>query len=727
MRELGDFYKFECIRKLSKKRFDDWNRLAEIAKEILDINIPVGNTPYTLHTFSHHCYNIYRIISDILVAPDIWENRCPALMFSDDELFLLDVAVLFHDLTMNDPFISKAERARHSDDSAKEFAKLCKDDKRLGSIFRDHNDYIDIISDIIRAHSDIKDDKGNRSYTLKEIKEYIGQQPIRVRMLAGILRLADELDVTMQRFPEVYEDKLHKLIVHAHDTSNLNQSRLTDAQKENIIESAEHWKKLKCFKRIYLENNNPKLLVNEEFYKANPGDTANKIEEVVNKITKELNHIIEACKQTDFHKFVTWKQLEVNFSELADDTKEDGIAYRTQIFYKLVLPFLLNEYLRKKNKDIHDLLADAPESLNYEQKLPFIELLKLENDAKLELEISERERRIPKFGKQFFEFLHWRAERKEANLYDRDKYILDYIEGHKLFVQKSSYLKSFGSADINYFNLIRSFPERYFYTDPQLSDISEGRYPKFNEAIEHWINQLRDVIPNEDKKEFTFKGYHAGLGVSVLTVIKYRDNEDGKCKYKYPITKNSVQKATGGHDRIVIPAGSYDPCGDWDDKGNDLKKPELQVLREFGEELLGKDELRDVPNKTLYEMLDEIKIEPSAFNELTNKEKETDDSVFGRLIYDILYGSTEVTVIATGVIFDIFRMRPEITYLLILEDPIYDREYTQGWESEKIDWYDLESPEEYKMLIQCQDEPLVPPGLGALILGREKALEHITK
>jgi len=693
MSQIADFEQFNCIRLLSKARHKDWLQLAERAQQDLDRHIVAEAILFTMHNFSHHCFNIYDAISNVLIPSNIWETLESSHKITDEELFLLDVAVLFHDCSMQDPLVGEVDRGCHARTSAIKFREMCKNNGWDYKIFKPYQ--INMVCDIIQAHCDVKE--------FEMLNEYCGLN-IRVKLLAGILRIADGMDVTVKRFPrENYPDlaKLEHLLKEHPD-------KVSDIEKMKIQDAIDHWNKLKCFERIYLKDYTAKLVVAKANYEEDPDGTAKTIKAVLSSIRKTLKGVECVCGTTVFKEFVVCQQIDTDFAEEFFKNEKEKIAWRTKIFYKKVLPFLLEKYLPAQAPDVFIKLAKDNASSYKNHVLPFIPLVK---QTSLTLVKSKKPIRVINNDDEHHErrhkFIDWR-QKLDVKLNDSPTYILDSIENNTLYLNKSSYLSVLGTANVNFFNLVRFFPEKYFYTQPEMVDVEPEISTEFSNEITHWKNQLCRIVQNDS---FVFDSYHAGLGVSTLTVIKHNN------EYMYPITKNSEKKAAGGHDRIVIPAGTYQPC-DWDygPNGHDMD-PRLQVLREFGEELLGEEELRhdkNIPNMSLFDVLEE---------------KKAAATLFGKIVDDVLCERSRVTLVPTGVAFDILRMRPEITYLLILNDS-YSNElftnYKKSYESDDIKWYKLYDDDAFNELIGNQNQPLVPPGLAALIWGREEAIRYLS-
>lgn len=190
--EMDVIRKHQWINRMGQRYLNIWIKL--VGKYADELNkLPVKReTGYTQHDFSHHCKNIYQIIENVFLR---------GVMVEEEEHFVLAVAVLMHDISMTKIHFDRLSHSQQSVDYIEE------EIKNGVAIWNDLNARtIDAIEQVIRAHSDIKectlDGKEQvKTYTLRETKEKINGEAgiLHVRWLAGILRLADELDITVDR------------------------------------------------------------------------------------------------------------------------------------------------------------------------------------------------------------------------------------------------------------------------------------------------------------------------------------------------------------------------------------------------------------------------------------------------------------------------------------------------------------------------------------------------
>ena len=228
------YLQFECIRKLQPHYHETFKLLAEHYGTILNNGNRINRTLYTLHNFDQHCTNMYKLISTIILNPNSSYTTDDGL--THEELYILNLAVLFHDISMAVNIHNN--RKVHSRESAEylEHQYLNTDSVLHTRSQLCHND-ITALKVIIKAHSDIKGEDVVSEINGINDPELQNDMPsragsIRSKLLAGILRLADELDITNTRIGiSTYESQL----------SN---------EDPDEAESIKHWNNLHCVKDI---------------------------------------------------------------------------------------------------------------------------------------------------------------------------------------------------------------------------------------------------------------------------------------------------------------------------------------------------------------------------------------------------------------------------------------------------------------------------------------------
>lgn len=211
--------------------------------------------------------------------------------------------------------------------------------------------------------------------------------------------------------------------------------------------------------------------------------------------------------------------------------------------------------------------------------------------------------------------------------------------------------------------------------------------------MKNWIESLKLV---SDSK--TFSHYCASIGCSVLTVVKSTDGE-----YKYLLKTNSDKK-NSTVDRHVIPSFMFQPVSNRISEQERELDLELSVIKEYGEELLGMDELESA------ETID-VLIQKISSNKYSNK------------LYSLIKNKKAHLEI-TGFVLDIYRLRPEITFVLVIHDVEFSKNIETNWEAQRksLEMVKLFDKDAYNEILLSMDNPLCSPAMAALINGRDKAI-----
>lgn len=284
--EIDARYKaLACYRNLTKAHQTCLDRLVTVYGDQLNGMIKSGGSLFTLHDFNHHCYNLYRIINNSLcnVDVDADDNR----KLSEHELFLLDMAVLLHDIGMSTSANLIVNRTTHASKSAEIIhnewrntsSTLYVEGTRAGLSETD----ISTLAEIVKAHSDNKE-IGDASKTgiyaqslLEEMPSSSPHDTVRARFLAGILRMADELDITLDR------------------RGNAKLAEQLDSSDADNQLSMDCWEKLMYFSQVRIDNKihiQLNLVVNDTYVQeklecSDEEAVYSGLWEVYQKITKE--------------------------------------------------------------------------------------------------------------------------------------------------------------------------------------------------------------------------------------------------------------------------------------------------------------------------------------------------------------------------------------------------------------------------------------------------------
>lgn len=215
--EIKEEYKaLTCYTKMDEPHRRSFDALARYYGRILNRGPAQTVTVYTSHDFDRHCFNLYRIISMYLLREEGIQQLNP------EELYLLNLSVLLHDISMCEGGYENGKktafnRAIHAIQSAEWIQhEFDQGDKPL-SEYGLTAEQVEIICDICRAHSSVEDWKETTGLFAPELsyKKDGHTGKIRVKALAGIVRIADELDVARNRLKRA--DEMDRLLTAADD------------------------------------------------------------------------------------------------------------------------------------------------------------------------------------------------------------------------------------------------------------------------------------------------------------------------------------------------------------------------------------------------------------------------------------------------------------------------------------------------------------------------------
>lgn len=287
------------------------------------------------------------------------------------------------------------------------------------------------------------------------------------------------------------------------------------------------------------------------------------------------------------------------------------------------------------------------------------------------------------------DFINLLKEKCGKKLWNNPTYRLMDIDSWQLVLGQSDYYKTLSTCDIHYYNFMK--------TNHQI--LEDGH------EYRQWLAQLKNIVVNNQ-----FTDISASLGCSTLLVVKnYLNN-----KFQYYIVNNSISK-NGNNTKHVVPSFMFQPTKMISDNDDFVLQSDIkfQVLKEFAEELLGMEELEKIND----------------YQALHYKMKE--NKVIKRLIKLLDNGKAELKVL--GVSLDIFRLRPEILTVLIVDDAKFDELFSKNrklsWETSTEDMdglhiVNIDNQEKYLDLMFDDNVPLVSPASACLKLGREYVLKN---
>lgn len=325
-----EYKKILCVKKMGEQYKEHFFKIVSFYAPKLPDKLLIDGSAYTLHDFNHHCINIFKIISDIILYP---KSAFSEEGLSDKELYILNLAVLFHDIGMS-AYINGG-RKNHSRKSAEYIEEIY---RQNDSTFRNEStlneNEIKALRLIVMAHSDLKDEnilQSENGLNNPQLRDDMPAQVgvIRARFLASILRLADELDVTVERLGN---GDIEFRLDAVKEQKLLNERRLSETpldieerrkiekllwEIEGYIESSEHWQRLHLFSNIYKENEDSDKIcikMNDDYitHCCDIGDTYEHLIDnalsVYRKIDKELKQGL-ICKIDESRNKLSLKQM----------------------------------------------------------------------------------------------------------------------------------------------------------------------------------------------------------------------------------------------------------------------------------------------------------------------------------------------------------------------------------------------------------------------------------
>lgn len=353
-----EYKEFECIKAMDDGYIKKLDAMIDHYAPILDKIVLQDGSVFTLHDFEHHCYGLYKNISSVILSNNIAFGVGEGKLLPR-ELFILNCAVLLHDIGMTKTF---CKRNRHSKDSIEIIEEdynnasspLCEDKSGL------NRNEIDALKWIVLAHSDVKDgtiadeQNGLKNPALTDcMPAKVGN--IRGKLLAGILRIADELDVSTDRLGKMrieeelkkISEKVNRLNVDYQSCDGQDKDHIEEeiGTFEQVKESYTHWLKLHYIKEIKLEKNGvAKLVVYDE-------QLENKyIDNEIAAVSELLWDVYSKIK-AEIQAFREYIESDYNLS---------SIVALKDVELETKNPFLL-DFMNNKDKHIETTLEDETE------------------------------------------------------------------------------------------------------------------------------------------------------------------------------------------------------------------------------------------------------------------------------------------------------------------------------------------------------------------------------
>ena len=357
---MCEYKKLHCIEKMSDSHKAIFDKLVEEYGEKLSTRVVTENAVYTLHDFDHHCFDIYRIISNVLLDEKL-AYKSEDYGLSSRELLILNVAVLFHDIGMS--HVLGASRKNH----AKKSAEYFQNEYEKNSVLRKTGDFcpdeIKAIKEIIIAHSDdktefakieengLKSPKLRREYHSKEDKE------IPTLFLAGILRIADELDISSARLGGTDLEIQLREGVQAYEKA-MSLKKLSEdeiVQWENYKESLKHWEKLRLvsYVRKDLDGETVDIVLDDDQIERylDEGKTEESIGQDIADIYKEIEKKLQEAVKLSFSGGRYGKLVFIKKLHIITQNKKLESEIQNKLSIKSLSPRISNEDFERSLKD----------------------------------------------------------------------------------------------------------------------------------------------------------------------------------------------------------------------------------------------------------------------------------------------------------------------------------------------------------------------------------------
>ena len=296
------YKKLECYTYMPEKERICFDKLVEHYSHFLGEGKTENATAtrFTLHDFEHHCYDLFKYISEVILSKVSYGSGG----LNSRELYILNLAVLFHDISLH--LVEGCDRQKH----ARQSSEWVQDEyENQNTTFSDVCELAETevyaLCAIIMAHSDEKNGDEKIGLENLELRDYPAKEGvIRVKLVAGILRLADELDISTLRIGDRrFEGQLKKLS-EEYEQANNQYCTAVDVEIRNnaeqemrrlkpSAESYKHWKKLHYFEEVSRSNTAIIIKGNEdrikrEIAQGKEDEVEELIEEVFYKVSKEF-------------------------------------------------------------------------------------------------------------------------------------------------------------------------------------------------------------------------------------------------------------------------------------------------------------------------------------------------------------------------------------------------------------------------------------------------------
>jgi len=405
-------------------------------------------------------------------------------------------------------------------------------------------------------------------------------------------------------------------------------------------------------------------------------------------VLKNEVHISAPYTPSDYNTSVLYEKIYNSLKELIkeilnkhwDDEDHTSCPYDAKILYTNQKSILNSAFAKLDRKMEGSLKTKLLIEKRGDQEILLPSILLIDGAVT----ISETMSSVNDTNKVNEYFINILKERCGQKLWNNPTYRLMHINKGQLVLGESDYYKTLSTSDFYYYNFMKK----------------ENKNFEENQEYKEWFAQLEKIVVFNQ-----FDNISASMGCSTLLVIKNYLNG----KFQYYIVNNS--KAKNAKDtKHVVPAFMFQPTKKIMDDDDFKAQTDIttQVLKEFAEELLGMKELEKINDyQVLYYRM--------------NKNK-----VIKRL--KKLLDTKKAKLKVLGVSLDVYRLRPEILTILIIDDEKFYKLFNENWElsweasDEDLDGLEIinmDDKEKYLNLMLDTNTPLVSPAAACLKLGRE--------